>query len=902
MAIVIPVISTFDSKGVNKAISSFRQLDGAGQKSAFALLNSTKAINSFGKSVVKIGAIMGGIGGVVGGSLIKAALESQKVAKQTEAIVKATGGAANLSTQEISELARVMSVKTGVDDEAIQTSMNLLLTFKQVRNEVGAGNDVFTRASAAALDLGNVFGSTDGAAKQLGKALSDPVKGISALRKAGINFTDSQKEQIKTLVESGRTLDAQKLILAEVESQVGGTAAATATDFDRMKVAVGNVAEDLGTLLLPAFENAAKFVTENLVPIFKTFSDIIGEKGLGAGFKYLGEQGLQALGKMNGFGDVVYGIVTGVIALNVATGIYTVAQTIATIAMSAFGSATTKAAIATTGLAVAMNAAFFGIPALIGAVVVIIASLALRFKGFRDVLGKMIPVLKYVINFFLDAFVNPFVYGINLLIKAYNGIPFLSDIPLLTNLEIGSKKAKTEVQSLSDELTKLKPKLKLTAGAVLPKPKTTKTTGGGGDTTIDKAKTALEKYTSALKLFGSETKAYKDAVKGVATANESLTSATDKLREAQDKFNKISKGYGAGSKEAAVATRDLADANRSAVRATLSLRDATRSVADAQKELDDLKSGKAVTEAEGELASATQKVANAQAEVVRARKSMRTSAIVRAEEALEKALDEQGTAQEKVNDARALATPEAIQTAEEKLTTAILDQEDAQIALKDAQQAVLDKQKELNEIVNGAATDSEKYKDAQKELTDAQKAERDATDDLADAYDRQAESARLLKKAKDDLAVAARATTSKQERDAQIATGINPDTGLLFTAGSGGGSASSGNGFSGGMMVLPSIDFSNLDFSGIDFSGIDFSNIFAGPFMANGGVVNKPTLAMIGESGSEAVVPLDRLNTGGDVYNITINSKIADNTLPDLLVAELRKFNRRSGAIDIQVS
>jgi hypothetical protein len=59
---------------------------------------------------------------------------------------------------------------------------------------------------------------------------------------------------------------------------------------------------------------------------------------------------------------------------------------------------------------------------------------------------------------------------------------------------------------------------------------------------------------------------------------------------------------------------------------------------------------------------------------------------------------------------------------------------------------------------------------------------------------------------------------------------------------------------------------------------------------------------MIGDAGSEAVIPLDRLNSGGDIYNITINSKIADNTLPDFLVAELRKFNRRSGAIDIQVA
>jgi hypothetical protein len=267
---------------------------------------------------------------------------------------------------------------------------------------------------------------------------------------------------------------------------------------------------------------------------------------------------------------------------------------------------------------------------------------------------------------------------------------------------------------------------------------------------------------------------------------------------------------------------------------------------------------------------------------------MRTSSITRAEQQLEEALDLQADATEKVNEARALATPEAIRDAEENLTTAILDQEDAQIALSDAQQQVIDLQNELNDVVNGAATDSQKYKDAQKELTDAQKAERDAVDLLTDAYDRQKDAVRELEKAKKDLATAAKGTTAKQERDAQIATGITAPV-------TGGGSDYN---FSNG--GLPSIDFSNIDFSNIDFSGIDFSSFM--PFMADGGIVNRPTVAMIGEAGSEAIIPLDRLNTGGDTYNITINSKIADNTLPDLLVAELRKFNRRSGAIDIQVS
>jgi hypothetical protein len=73
--------------------------------------------------------------------------------------------------------------------------------------------------------------------------------------------------------------------------------------------------------------------------------------------------------------------------------------------------------------------------------------------------------------------------------------------------------------------------------------------------------------------------------------------------------------------------------------------------------------------------------------------------------------------------------------------------------------------------------------------------------------------------------------------------------------------------------------------------------------MATGGIVRQPTLALVGEAGAEAVIPLSKMNDGtSNVYHIQINSKIADATLPDLLVAELRKFNRRSGAINIQVA
>lgn len=216
------------------------------------------------------GGIMGGVKGLAGpiaaafgaievgnlfGDMIGEAREAEKVGKTTEAIIRATGGAAKISAKDISELAGSISDKVGMDDEAIQSGANLLLTFKNVRNEAGAGNDVFNRATKAAVDLSAAgFGSVESASKMLGKALNDPVAGLAAMGKAGVTFSDQQKEQIKTLVESGKTLEAQKLIMKEVESQVGGTAEANASAADKMAVKWGNFKEQAGTLLLPVID------------------------------------------------------------------------------------------------------------------------------------------------------------------------------------------------------------------------------------------------------------------------------------------------------------------------------------------------------------------------------------------------------------------------------------------------------------------------------------------------------------------------------------------------------------------------------------------------------------------------------------------------------------------------
>ncbi len=78
---------------------------------------------------------------------------------------------------------------------------------------------------------------------------------------------------------------------------------------------------------------------------------------------------------------------------------------------------------------------------------------------------------------------------------------------------------------------------------------------------------------------------------------------------------------------------------------------------------------------------------------------------------------------------------------------------------------------------------------------------------------------------------------------------------------------------------------------------------YAIPALAEGGLVTRPTVALIGEAGPEVVVPLDRAGSmGGDTYQININATVADARLGGVIVDALRSYNRRTGPIDISIT
>jgi hypothetical protein len=244
-------------------LGEFKKLTAATQGAQNSLSGMSKQMSSVAKG---IGRVVGALGLTLGFAAIvrgfkdaTAAAEESRVAdERIDAIANSMnefGNETQKVTKRIKDYAQQQSLSVGVDDEVIKATQAKLLTFRNLTKTAGTMGGAFDRATKAAIDMAAAgFGTAESNATQLGKALNDPIKGITALNRAGIQFTADQQELIKSLVESGKVLEAQDMILKEIESQVGGTAAATATATEKMRIAFGEVQESVGQLLLPVLE------------------------------------------------------------------------------------------------------------------------------------------------------------------------------------------------------------------------------------------------------------------------------------------------------------------------------------------------------------------------------------------------------------------------------------------------------------------------------------------------------------------------------------------------------------------------------------------------------------------------------------------------------------------------
>jgi hypothetical protein len=168
--------------------------------------------------------MFGGFFAAVGaGALFRSAFqlaqEQEMALARLSGVLNATGHVAGFTRDSLERMATGLASVTRHADEAIHAGQGILLTFKNIRGSA------FEKTIELGLDLAEVLGQDlRQSMVQLGKAMEDPMQGMTALRRVGISFTEAEKEKIKVLQESGRLLEAQAVLLKLLKDQVGGTA------------------------------------------------------------------------------------------------------------------------------------------------------------------------------------------------------------------------------------------------------------------------------------------------------------------------------------------------------------------------------------------------------------------------------------------------------------------------------------------------------------------------------------------------------------------------------------------------------------------------------------------------------------------------------------------------------
>ena len=234
----IPIISSFDNKGIKKAIREFQQLEGAGQKAQFALK----------KAAIPAAAALAGVtAGLFDAT--KAALADQDaqqaLARQLQRSTKATDAQIAANEEWIETQGRLL----GVTDDELRPALAGLA-------RVTGSIEKAQKGASLAMDIA--------AAK--GVSLQSVTKVLERAYGGNLNAIAKLVPEMKGMIKEGATAEQ---VFAKLNQKFGGEAAAAAETtqgkFKRLKVALDETKESVGEGLLPIVESA--------LPILQKFAD-----------------------------------------------------------------------------------------------------------------------------------------------------------------------------------------------------------------------------------------------------------------------------------------------------------------------------------------------------------------------------------------------------------------------------------------------------------------------------------------------------------------------------------------------------------------------------------------------------------------------------------------------------
>lgn len=241
---------------------------------------ATRGMTIFGASLGRVAGLLASLGVALTAAgairfFVTNTIEAEAALAQLGAVLKSTGNASGKTAPELIALSKVLQTTTAYSDDAVVSLENVLLTFKEVKG------DTFDQAVVSILDMSTALKlDLQGAAIQVGKALQDPIQGLTALRRVGVQFTDSEEALIKSLVETGRIAEAQQIILRELQKEFGGSAAAARNTLGGALKTLSNIWGDLFELNTQSSGKLRSAINELIRtiqdPSFKNFIQAIG--------------------------------------------------------------------------------------------------------------------------------------------------------------------------------------------------------------------------------------------------------------------------------------------------------------------------------------------------------------------------------------------------------------------------------------------------------------------------------------------------------------------------------------------------------------------------------------------------------------------------------------------------
>lgn len=255
MAISIPVISDFDSKGTDRAIREFQKLETAGQKAQFAI----------GKAAAPAAAALGVLADF-GGDAVKAFMEDDKAAQLLATSLRNTTGATDDQIASVEKFITKTSIAAAVADDELRPAFDKLV---RGTGDVTEAQDLLNLALDISAGTGKDLGAVSDA---LSKAFNGQLGPLKKLDPA-----------LASLIENGATTDEVFAALGNTFKGAASTSANTASGkMKSFSIQMGEFKESVGAAvmpivekLLPAFTKIGTWISNN-VPLVVTLGAVIG--------------------------------------------------------------------------------------------------------------------------------------------------------------------------------------------------------------------------------------------------------------------------------------------------------------------------------------------------------------------------------------------------------------------------------------------------------------------------------------------------------------------------------------------------------------------------------------------------------------------------------------------------